>query len=265
MCNMTLTIGSASEIWFQRGDEDARREAVAWLASPTKAIPPLFTKIARSLKIPTVHAIALGRLIDDQQTAEYLEMSPTFEDLPLAALNLFFRAKALYETRLHCKNSAGAADRKAMHGQNTKNGYKHGLIAEIGDYFAAHIAYYMAVQGWEAVREVRRTTGWSLEKLKGLLIAAINHINWLQRRIGRRLLRTLDKTLNRGAHFFSTVFAYAARKEAAAKLDADILVEDADDLGNGDGDGDYDDDDAGKKTARVRALAMLACSPRPRG
>jgi hypothetical protein len=188
--------------------------------------------------------------------------------MTLDGLNLFWTAKSTYEARLHSKNSAGAADKKAMWGQNAKGGYKPGLIACVGDYYSAHIGYYLAVKGWDAVSEVRRATGWSFDRIKSLLIKAIQHINWLQRRIGRRLLSALNKKPHRGAHFLSTVFSYAARKENVANTktkweDAAPFEDDADDMGNpiDDGDGGDEDDDGGsKKGARAMAYSLLAAA-----
>ena len=209
MSSLTIdsALGSARSIWFQRGDENLRGEAACWLETPTSNFPEMFTRIAKNLKISIRSAVSLGKLIEDQKTAGYLEHSQEFQAMPLVALGVFQKAQELYKSRVKNPNSSGAADVKIMHGQWRGDNFKPGLITKFNDFFVAHMAYYMAISGWKAVKEVRRATGWSLSRLKELLLIAIREINWIKKTIGLRVLNGLSKTMDRGMHFFSSIFA----------------------------------------------------------
>ena len=208
----SLTVDSAfygaRSVWFQPGCEDLREDGIRWLETPnTTTIPAIFNRIAKNLGISNRAAISIGKLIEDQKTAGHLERSQEFQSMPIAALGIFQKAQELYKSRVKNRNSSGAADKKVMHGQWRGDDYKPGLIVKFNDYFTAHMAYYMAIGGWNAVREVRRATGWSLAKLKELLLVAIREINWIKKTIGLRMLNVLSKTMDRGMHFFSSVFS----------------------------------------------------------
>ena len=207
----SLTINSAfsqaSAVWFQSGLEDLRSAGVNWLGKPDSTIPEIFNRIAKNLGISIRSAISIAKTIEDQKTADFLERSKEFQAMPLAALELFEKAQALYKSRVKNPDSSGAADVKVMHGQWRGDNYKPGLITKFDDYFVANTAYYMAIGGWTAVREVRRATGWSLSRLKELLLIAIREINWMKKEIGLRILNGLSKTMDRGMHFFASVFA----------------------------------------------------------
>ena len=210
----------ARTIWFQPGCEDLhlRENGIRWLEKPDSTIPEIFNRIAKNLEISIRAAISIGKLIEDQKTAGYLERSQEFQSMPIAALGIFQKAQELYQARVKNPDSSGAADSKIMHGQWRGDKYKPGLITKFNDYFVAHMAYYMAIGGWTAVREVRRATGWSLSRLKELLLIAIREINWIKKKIGLRMLNALSKTMDRGMHFFSSVFAVLNAKLKAKDI-----------------------------------------------
>ncbi|MCR2830544.1 hypothetical protein NR402_09665 [Acidithiobacillus ferrooxidans] len=222
MTSTSLTIDSAllqaRLVWFRAGLEGLREDGIRWLETPDATIPAIFTRIAKDLRISIRSAITTGRLIEDQATAGLLDLSKEFQAMPLAVLDLFFKARNLYISRLTNANSSGAADKKVMYGQWRGDKYKSGLITKLGDYFVAHMAYYMAIGGWAAVREVRRATGWSLSRLEELLLIAIREINWIKKKIGLRMLNALSKTVDRGMHFFSSVFAVLSVKLKAKDI-----------------------------------------------
>ena len=197
----------ARTIWFQPGCEDLREDGIRWLEKPDSTIPEIFNRIAKNLGISIRAAISIGKLIEDQKTAGYLERSQEFQSMPIAALGIFQKAWELYQARVKNPDSSGAADKKVMHGQWRRDDFKPGLIAKLDDYFLAHMGYYMAIGGWNAVREVRRATGLNLDRLKGLLLIAIREINWIKKTIGLRALNSMCKAINRGMHFFSGLFA----------------------------------------------------------
>ncbi|MHB0889011.1 hypothetical protein [Acidithiobacillus sp.] len=199
-------LDQARSVWFQSGLEDLRGGAIDWLEKPDSNIPEIFNKIAQNIGISIRTAVSIGKLIEDQKTAVYLEQSREFQTMPLTALEIFQKAQELYKSRVKNPNSSGAADVKVMHGQWRGDKYKPGLITKFNDYFVAHMAYYMAIGGWTAVREVRRATDWSLDRLKDLLLIAIREINWIKKTIGLRVINALSKTMHRGMHFFSSVF-----------------------------------------------------------
>ena len=234
----SLTIDSAfpqaRAIWFQSGLED-RSAGVNWLEKPDSTVPGIFNRIAKNLAIPIRSAILIGKIIEDQKTAGFLERSQEFQSMPIAALELLEKARNLYDARLKNPNSSGAADSKIMHGQWRGDNYKPGLITKFDDYFLAHMAYYMAIGGWTAVREVRRATGWSLDRLKELLLIAIREINWIKKAIGLRMLNTLSKTMDRGMHFFSSIFAVLnARLKTKDDVQAQAPARDEDEDGTSD-------------------------------
>ena len=218
----SLTINSACSqarsVWFQAELEDLREDGIRWLEMPNATIPAIFSRIAQKLGISNRAAISIGKLIEDQKTAGYLQHSKEFQAMPLAALELFEKAQTLYKSRVKNPDSSGAADAKVMHGQWRGDNYKPGLITKFDDYFVAHMAYYLAIGGWTAVREVRRATGWSLSRLKELLLIAIREINWIKKAIGLRMLNALSKTVDRGMHFFSSVFAILNAKLKAKDI-----------------------------------------------
>ncbi len=227
MSSLTIdfALGNASSVWFQRGDENLRGEAACWLETPTSNFPEMFTRIAKNLKISIRSAVSLGKLIEDQKTAGYLEHSQEFQAMPLVALGVFQKAQELYKSRVKNPNSSGAADVKIMHGQWRGDNFKPGLITKFNDFFVAHMAYYMAIGGWKAVKEVRRATGWSLSRLKELLLIAIREINWIKKTIGLRVLNGLSKTMDRGMHFFSSIFAVLnARLKTKDDVQAQVAV-----------------------------------------
>ena len=237
----SLTIDSAFSqaraIWFESGCEDLREDGIRWLETPnTTTIPAIFNRIAKNLGISNRTAISIGKLIDDQKTAGYLERSREFQAMPLAVLGIFQKAQELYKSRVKNPNSSGAADVKVMYGQWRGDNFKPGLIVKLGDYFSAHMAYYMAIGGWTAVREVRRATGWSLSRLKELLLIAIREINWIKKKIGLRMLNALSKTMDRGMHFFSSVFAVLNAK-IKAKDDVQPAARGEDEVTDGEIDG----------------------------
>ena len=241
----SLTIDSAfpqaQAVWFQTGLEDLRGAGVDWLVKPNRSIPAIFARIAQNLGISIRSAISLGKLIEDQKTAGYLERSKEFQAMPLAALDLFFKARNLYDARLKNPNSSGAADSKIMYGQWRGDNYKPGLITKFNDYFVAHMAYYMAIGGFAAVHEVRRATGWSLSRLKELLLIAIREINSIKKKIGLRMLNALSKTMDRGMHFFSSVFA-VLNAEIKTKDDVQSAVRGEDEVTDGEiGDNDEEE------------------------
>ena len=209
MSSLTIdsALGDARSIWFQGGNEDLRADGISWLEKPNANIPAIFNQIAKTLGISTRIAVSVGILIEDQETAGYLERSKEFQAMPLAVLGIFQKAQELYKSRVKNRDSSGAADKKVMCGQWRGDDYKPGLIGKLDDYFVAHMGYYMAIGGWNAVREVRRATGWSLSRLKELLLIAIREINWIKKTIGLRALNSLSKSMDRGMHFFSSVFA----------------------------------------------------------
>ena len=217
----SLTIDSAfpqaRAIWFQSGLED-RSAGVNWLEKPDSTVPGIFNRIAKNLAIPIRSAISIAKIIEDQKTAGYLERSKEFQSMPIAALGIFQKAQELYQARVKNPDSSGAADKKVMHGQWRGDNYKSGLITKFNDYFVAHVAYYMAIGGWNAVREVRRATGWSLAKLKEFLLIAIREINWMKKTIGLRTLNSLSKTTDRGMHFFASVFTVLNAKLKAKDI-----------------------------------------------
>ena len=218
----SLTIDSAfpqaQAVWFQTGLEDLRGAGVDWLVKPNRSIPAIFARIAQNLGISIRSAISLGKLIEDQKTAGYLERSKEFQAMPLAVLGIFQKAQELYKSRVKNPNSSGAADVKVMYGQWRGDNLKPGLIVKLGDYFSAHMAYYMAIGGWTAVRDVRRATGWSMSRLKELLLIAIREINWMKKTIGLRTLNSLSKTMDRGMHFFASVFTVLNAKLKAKDI-----------------------------------------------
>ena len=222
MTNLAIdsALGGARSVWFQGGNENLRGEAVRWLEKPDFTIPAIFSRIAQKLGISIRSAISLGKFIEDQKTAGYLERSQEFQSMPIAALGVFQKAQELYQARVKNPDSSGAADKKVMHGQWRGDNYKPGLITKFDDYFVANMAYYMAIGGWNAVREVRRATGWSLSKLKELLVIAIREINWIKKKIGLRMLNALSKTktMDRGMHFFSSIFAILNAKLKAKDI-----------------------------------------------
>jgi hypothetical protein len=225
MTNLTIdsAFPQARAIWFQAGLEDLRSAGVNWLEKPDSTIPGIFNRIAKNLAIPIRSAISIGKIIEDQKTAGYLERSKEFQAMPLAALELFEKAQALYKSRVKNPDSSGAADVKVMHGQWRGDNYKPGLITKFDDYFLAHMAYYLAIGGWTAVREVRRATGWSVDRLKELLLIAVREINWIKKAIGLRMLNALSKSMDRGMHFFSSIFAILnAKLKAKDTLDEEI-------------------------------------------
>lgn len=237
MSSLTIdsALGSARSIWFQRGNENLRGEAACWLETPTAILPALFTQIAKNLKISISAAISAIKLIEDQETCNYLERSKEFQAMPLTVLEIFQKAQELYKSRVKNPDSSGAADVKVMHGQWRGDNYKPGLITKFDDYFLAHMAYYMAIGGWAAVREVRRATGWSLPRLKELLLIAIREINWIKKTIGLRALNTLSKTMDRGMHFFSSIFAVLnARLKTKDDVQAQAPARDEDEDGTSD-------------------------------
>jgi hypothetical protein len=220
---ISLTINSAysqaRSVWFQAGLEDLREDGIRWLETPNATIlPAIFNRIAQNLGISNRTAMSIAKFIEDQKTAAFLERSQEFQSMPIAALDLFFRVQHIYIARLTNANSSGAADKKVMYGQWRGDKYKPGLITKLGDYFVAHMAYHMAIGGWNAVREVRRATGWSVPRLKDLLLIAIREINWLKKLIGLRTLNSLSKTMDRGMHFFASVFAVRNRKLKAKDI-----------------------------------------------
>ena len=238
MSGLTIdsALGSARSIWFQRGNENLRGEAACWLETPTAILPALFTQIAKNLKISISAAISAIKLIEDQETCNYLERSEEFQAMPLTVLGIFQKAQELYKSRVKNPDSSGAADKKVMHGQWRGDNFKPGLIVKLGDYFSAHMAYYMAIGGWAAVREVRRATGWSLSRLKELLLIAIREINWIKKKIGLRMLNALSKTMDRGMHFFSSIFAVLNAK-IKAKDDLQSAARGEDEVTDGEIDG----------------------------
>ncbi|EGQ63525.1 hypothetical protein GGI1_19979, partial [Acidithiobacillus sp. GGI-221] len=137
-----------------------------------------------------------------------------------------------------------------MQGQWRGGHYKPGLITKLNDIFVAHMAYYMAMGGWNAVKEVRRATGWSLSRLKELLTSAIREINWIKKAIGLRLLNSLSKSANRGMHFFSIVFAVLN-----AKLKAKDDVQAAG--------GEKEITDVEMDTGATAMSGRMGCSPDP--
>lgn len=219
----SLTIDSsfsqARAIWFESGCEDLREDGIRWLETPnTTTTPAIFNRIAKNLGISNLAAVSIGKLIEDQKTSGLLERSQEFQAMPLPVLEIFQKAQELYKYRAKNPDSSGAADVKVMHGQWRGDNYKPGLITKFDDYFVANMAYYMAIGGWNAVREVRRVTGWSLSRLKELLLIAIREINWIKKTIGLRVLNTLSKTVDRGMHFFSSVFAVLSVKLKAKDI-----------------------------------------------
>ena len=244
MNNLTIdsAFTQARAIWFESGCEDLREKGIRWLETPNATtIPAIFNRIAKNLGISNRTAISIGNLIDDQKTAGYLERSREFQAMPLAVLGIFQKAQELYKSRVKNHNSSGAADVKVIYGQWRGDNFKPGLIVKLGDYFSAHMAYYMAIGGWTAVREVRRATGWSLDRLKKLLLIAIREINWIKKAIGLRMLNTLSKTMDRGMHFFSSVFAVLNAK-IKAKDDVQSAARGEDEVTDGEiGDSDEEE------------------------
>ena len=242
----SLTIDSAFSqartIWFEPGCENLREDGIRWLETPnTTTISAIFNRIAKNLGISIRSAIEIAKLVEDQKTAGFLERSQEFQAMPLVALELLGKARNLYDARLKNPNSSGAADSKIMHGQWRGDNYKPGLITKFNDYFVAHMAYYMAIGGWTAVREVRRATGWSLSRLKELLLIAIREINWIKKKIGLRMLSALSKTMDRGMHFFSSVFAVLNAK-IKAKDDVQSAARGEDEVTDGEiGDSDEEE------------------------
>jgi hypothetical protein len=232
---ISLTINSAysqaRSVWFQAGLEDLREDGIRWLETPNATIlPAIFNRIAQNLGISNRTAMSIAKFIEDHKTAGFLERSQEFQSMPIAALDLFFRVQKIYIARLTNANSSGAADKKVMYGQWRGDKYKPGLITKLGDYFVAHMAYHMAIGGWNAVREVRRATGWSVPRLKELLLIAIREINWLKKKIGLRALNNLSKSVDRGMHFFSSVFAIFNAKIKAKDMLDDEIDDDSEDV-----------------------------------
>ncbi len=259
MSSLTIdsALGSARSIWFQRGNENLRGEAACWLETPTAILPALFTQIAKNLKISISAAISAIKLIEDQETCNYLERSKEFQAMPLTVLEIFQKAQELYKSRVKNPDSSGAADVKVMHGQWRGDNYKPGLITKFDDYFLAHMAYYMAIGGWAAVREVRRATGWSLSRLKELLLIAIREINWIKKTIGLRALNTLSKTVDRGMHFFSSVFSVLSVKLKAKGIQVAVHGESEEEVT----DDETSDSDSEEEATDVTLMDMPTPDP----
>ncbi|EGQ63526.1 hypothetical protein GGI1_19984 [Acidithiobacillus sp. GGI-221] len=113
----SLTIDSAfpqaRAVWFQSGLEDLRADGIRWLEAPDATTPAIFNRIAKTLGISIRTAVSIGKLIEDQKTAAYLEQSREFQTMPLTALEIFQKAQELYKSRVKTQIPLGRRMRKS--------------------------------------------------------------------------------------------------------------------------------------------------------
>lgn len=211
MSNLTISAAfcDAQRIWFADGDEDLklRLDAVTWLKKPQSIVPALILDIARSVGLSIQQAITMAKIIDNGDGAR-LDRSRSFLSLPIFALDIWHKANEFYQTNLHQKNSGGAAHKKLMYGQELKNGFKPGLISELGDTFTAYVAYYMAHGGMRAIREVQRCLlAWSTDKIREMVLLVIKASHKLIDTIGKRGLKALLSGASAGMGMFPILFS----------------------------------------------------------
>ena len=206
-----MTIGTAYNLmrndWFRPGNEDSRLDSVTWLAKPTSKMPGLIQNFAQNAGISNLHAVELAKIIDDTEGAR-MSHSTNFLDLPIAALETWYKAGALFQKNLHNPDSSGASHSKLMHGQYRGESYKPGLISVFnGDKFLAYMAYFMAFGGMRAIRDVQRCLIWDAEKVKKILLVAIRESHQMLKKIGKRGLTWLSACAGAGFGFFTMFFA----------------------------------------------------------
>lgn len=253
MTAMTIgdAISQAQNTWFQPGGEDMRLGSITWLQAPTVKIPQMIQSIAKNTAINVQQAIDLARIIEDADGAR-MGRSKSFTSLPLAALDVWNKANALYWTNLHKPDSSGAAHSKLVNGQYIKNTYKPGLISKFnGDKFLAFAAYYLAYGGMRAVREVQRSMGWSADRIKEVILVAVNASHHIMKDLGKRGLKWFTDHASAGMGFFQALFAIiqerssmlimalatakkATQKATTATADEDDEADEVDDGENAD-------------------------------
>lgn len=220
MTSLTIdsALSQARATWFQPGGEDMRLDSITWLQAPTVKVPQMIQSIAKNTGIHVRQAIDLARIIEDADGAR-MSRSKSFASLPLGALDIWSKANVLYRTNLHKPDSSGAAHSKLVNGQYIKNTYKPGLISLFdGDKFLAFTAYYLVFGGMRAVRDVRRCMDWSADKIKEIILVAINASHKTMKNFGRRGLKWLTDHASAGMGFFQMFFSVIQNRSRVLEM-----------------------------------------------
>ncbi len=196
-----------TDYWFTPGNEELRLDAVTWLSKPTSNMPKMFSLIAKGFAISVQYAITTIQIIEDVD-GNRLDRSKSFKALPIAALEICEKSTAFFQKLLHNPNSSGAAHSKLMNGQRLKNGKRKSGLVDIfdGDLFLAYAAHHAAFGGMSAVRDVRRCTGWSADKIRDMVLIVVEASHTLLKKIGKNGLKWLVKIASAGLGLFTMLF-----------------------------------------------------------
>lgn len=174
-------------------------------------VPAILRQIADTIGCSFPVAARLVQAIENQN----LRAAITFQPAPatLGDLVLWDVVHNFFEEKCRGRSEKSAWT-KAIGGYESKDGIRMpGLADSIGE-TPALAAFYMLFNGMKGVNRVMNIAGWTWEYVNDLLAAAARRINYFVKKIGRTMLKVLEKGSHGIAFTISLISALKKGKDA---------------------------------------------------